>query len=388
MWPDDDDDDGFMNNLSQLSAAVDNLSNHSNETDSEDERIVVDVAGPEVMEVPAPRDDGQETTEEVRAQLEEVEGTRRTIEFPGLGSMDIVEVRQVPVRQANVQASEPVPGTSREGLNQEELQDQEPVPGPSRERLRQEDQGGSDDRRRRRDLAAAAALARLAPPGEPQAPDQQNVLGDVIENNPNQNPQQNEQPNDLGGNVVIENHNQNQPENHNQPDNQNPVGGEGQDDQGQEGEDSSDDDDEEDDPERGPPRARRSTKPPIPAGENYRIIPGNKKGSKLIVFRSRWMYILDRCDVSGTEPVWYCKCKYQNACRARCTIRYMNQGPYRKGVLKRKVEDDDDHECIANEADAHRLINAHEAISRMKSRARKEASSYQVIVFLLNLFYS
>lgn len=111
-------------------------------------------------------------------------------------------------------------------------------------------------------------------------------------------------------------------------------------------------------------------KPPLMPGANYRIIQGQKASSKIVVFE-RFTYVTDRTEVKNNEAMYYLRCKYfGKACPARAVIK--------RGVFQVKTEGaDHGHNCAPNLAGYDHIVYQ-EVLSRMKERARTEASSYHV----------
>ncbi len=99
---------------------------------------------------------------------------------------------------------------------------------------------------------------------------------------------------------------------------------------------------------------------------------GKRANSKLII-HERYTYILDKTDVRNNEVTHYVRCKY-HTCPARAVIK--------NSQLKRKPEDEDRHTCAANEGAGYNKILMQEALTRMKKRAAREASSYYVSIYM------
>ena len=132
---------------------------------------------------------------------------------------------------------------------------------------------------------------------------------------------------------------------------------------------------------QGPPEqvietpSRYNTTAELQDGVNYRIIPGKHLASKLVIHNNFGYSINKRAfDKESKKAIFYLKCKYKS-CKARAFIRNNYCG---------FNEDNHPHTCQGEGASPARWY-AQAALARMKERAIKETSTFDVS-FWINYF--
>jgi len=124
-----------------------------------------------------------------------------------------------------------------------------------------------------------------------------------------------------------------------------------------------------------PVKARYHTLEALQDGINYRVIPGKQQGSKIVIHQKYGYTVNKRVkDPKSGKPLYYLKCKY-TSCHAKGYVRnnYFAFNP-----------DANPHTCEGEGASAARWFAA-AALARMKERATKENSTFEVSKVLVPL---
>jgi len=106
-------------------------------------------------------------------------------------------------------------------------------------------------------------------------------------------------------------------------------------------------------------------------GSNYRLMPGQKAKSRIVVSEN-FCYHIEKNDKKHPQgPVVYLKCQV-SSCPGRATIK--------NGVLTVSPNLKKKHDCNQDSQQNIHKISVNEIMTKMKSRAASESSSYYVSI--------
>ena len=111
--------------------------------------------------------------------------------------------------------------------------------------------------------------------------------------------------------------------------------------------------------------ASSASRQPIRDGQNFRVIQGSRKNSKIFV-QDNFLYVLDKSE----EDTHYLKCKYNPNCQARAIVK--------DGYLTAPNVDKTPHNCEGQQQVSFVKLTAVEVLNRMKKRASSEGTSLYV----------
>ena len=111
--------------------------------------------------------------------------------------------------------------------------------------------------------------------------------------------------------------------------------------------------------------ASSASRQPIRDGQNFRVIQGSRKNSKIFV-QDNFLYVLDKSE----EDTHYLKCKYNPNCQARAIVK--------DGYLTTPNVDKTPHTCEGQQQVSFVKLTAVEVLNRMKKRASSEGTSLYV----------
>ena len=111
--------------------------------------------------------------------------------------------------------------------------------------------------------------------------------------------------------------------------------------------------------------ASSASRQAIRDGQNFRVIQGSRKNSKIFV-QDNFLYVLDKSE----EDTHYLKCKYNPNCQARAIVK--------DGYLTAPNVDKTPHNCEGQQQVSFVKLTAVEVLNRMKKRASSEGTSLYV----------
>ena len=120
--------------------------------------------------------------------------------------------------------------------------------------------------------------------------------------------------------------------------------------------------------------ASSASRQAIRDGQNFRVIQGSRKNSKIFV-QDNFLYVLDKSE----EDTHYLKCKYNPNCQARAIVK--------DGYLTAPNVDKTPHNCEGQQQVSFVKLTAVEVLNRMKKRASSEGTSLYVsnLIFFSHL---
>ena len=114
-----------------------------------------------------------------------------------------------------------------------------------------------------------------------------------------------------------------------------------------------------------PETSTSTSNPSLKDGQNFRVIQGTRKNSKVFV-QDNFLYILDKTE----EDTLYLKCKYSHTCQARAIVK--------ENILTTPNIDKTPHNCEGQQQVSLIKLAAAEILTKMKKRASTEGTSLYV----------